>query len=606
MNSDEPALVPQWLQKGGPPGTSGGHNYSSTSQFASRDNKTRPKREAPITGGRPGSTAIRDNTFGRPEREVPRRDRALRDSWQSSSALGSSTSSSYRPAPAGRGSRAPPDRLPSDNSRGSLDNTRDSFAPSTSSSRAVFRTQSGPPLRDREDFGFGSGAGSYHDAPAFKPAAPRGVPLTGRGPLDKPPFDRDFPSLAGRSNVGKSWHTGNALPEQQWTRLADAPDGSALSPRSSNSRVAEPPEAPKPVASKLASAVLDVPASQIRMADTLQQGSTHTPTQMPSTSKARLEELVMRQSKQLIPVVASTSARDKGKSKGTALTGPKHATAVPGTASGAGSLVGRVKNGVEAAKRGDEPSAGPVMTGLGPSLRRLPSGDPKPGPGATGGASDGKPDGSSDAGDSLDGQTSGSVKQAGPKDLERQRTSFFQSLRRTSTKTVDSDKPAAPSSPSTPPAHTAPPMNPPVDPPTHISTTHASTLSNGVSSGLQQNQDSHVAEMTNGRDHDRRHSWDASDPRSKVSAEEEAFLRSLGWTEAGDDEDEGLTEEEIAAFKANTQHLCIKSFRPASQSFTGFSTFSPRPKAVDNSQNGVSRPSQLDGLSSSDSDSDFN
>ncbi len=46
------------------------------------------------------------------------------------------------------------------------------------------------------------------------------------------------------------------------------------------------------------------------------------------------------------------------------------------------------------------------MTGLGPSLRRLPSGDPKTGPGATGGASDGKPDGSSDAGDSLDGQTS--------------------------------------------------------------------------------------------------------------------------------------------------------------------------------------------------------
>ncbi|DBA85416.1 TPA: hypothetical protein ACH3X2_006094 [Trebouxia sp. C0005] len=464
MNSDEPALVPQWLQKGGPPGTSGGHNYSSTSQFASRDNKTRPKREAPITGGRPGSTAIRDNAFGRAEREAPRRDRALRDSWQSSSALGSSTSSSYRPAPAGRGTRAPPDRLASDSSRGSLDNTRDSFALSTSSSRAVFRTQSGPPLRDREDFGFGSGAGSYHDAPVFKPAAPRGVPLTGRGPVDKPPFDRDFPSLAGRSNVGKSWHTGNALPEQQWTRLADAPDGSALSPRLSNPRVAEPAEAPKPVAPKLASGAVDVPTSQPRMADTLQQGSTHTPSQTPSTSKARLEELVMRQSKQLIPVVASTSARDKGKSKGTALTGPKHAAAVPGTASGTGSLVGRVKNGIEAAKRGDEPSAGPVMTGLGPSLRRLPSGDPKPGPGATGGASDGKPDGSSDAGDSMDGQTSGSVKQSGSKDLERQRTSFFQSLRRTSTKTVDSDKPATPSSPSTPPAHTAPPMNPPIDP----------------------------------------------------------------------------------------------------------------------------------------------
>jgi len=71
----------------------------------------------------------------------------------------------------------------------------------------------------------------------------------------------------------------------------------------------------------------------------------------------------MRQSKQLIPVVASTSARDKGKSKGTALTGPKHAAAVPGTASGTGSLVGRVKNGVEAAKRGDEPSAGLSKSG---------------------------------------------------------------------------------------------------------------------------------------------------------------------------------------------------------------------------------------------------
>lgn len=66
----------------------------------------------------------------------------------------------------------------------------------------------------------------------------------------------------------------------------------------------------------------------------------------------------MRQSKQLIPVVASTSARDKNKGKGTALTGPKHAQAVPGTVAGAGALAGRVKNGVEAVKRGDEPPAG--------------------------------------------------------------------------------------------------------------------------------------------------------------------------------------------------------------------------------------------------------
>jgi len=39
----------------------------------------------------------------------------------------------------------------------------------------------------------------------------------------------------------------------------------------SNPRVAEPAEAPKPVASKLASGAVDVPVSQPRMADTLQQ-----------------------------------------------------------------------------------------------------------------------------------------------------------------------------------------------------------------------------------------------------------------------------------------------------------------------------------------------
>ena len=47
------------------------------------------------------------------------------------------------------------------------------------------------------------------------------------------------------------------------------------------------------------------------------------------------------------------------------------------------------------------------MTGLGPNLRRLPSGDPKPVPGTSAGGADGKPEGSSDAGDSVDGQTTG-------------------------------------------------------------------------------------------------------------------------------------------------------------------------------------------------------
>lgn len=90
----------------------------------------------------------------------------------------------------------------------------------------------------------------------------------------QPPFDRDFPSLAGRSNVGKSWHSGTALPEQQWTRLANAPDGSALSPRVSNPRVAEPPlvEPAKPFAPKQGAGPAELPAaSHTRMADTVQQ-----------------------------------------------------------------------------------------------------------------------------------------------------------------------------------------------------------------------------------------------------------------------------------------------------------------------------------------------
>lgn len=50
------------------------------------------------------------------------------------------------------------------------------------------------------------------------------------------------------------------------------------------------------------------------------------------------------------------------------------------------------------------------MTGLGPSLRRLPSGDPKATPQGSAGVTDGKPEGGSDAGDSVDGQPPGEMR----------------------------------------------------------------------------------------------------------------------------------------------------------------------------------------------------
>ena len=139
--------------------------------------------------------------------------------------------------------------------------------------------------------------------------------------------------------------------------------------------------------------------------------------------------------------------------------------------------------------------------------------------------------------------TAGSTKPPAAKDVERQRSSFFQSLRRTSIKTADSDKGAPPSSPSTPRGHAAPPPSPPLDPP--MQPLHSPVASEAVTDSPQPtNGISHGAGLTNGHDGngitngcERRHSWDASDPRLKVSAEEEAFLRSLGWTEAGDDED---------------------------------------------------------------------
>lgn len=97
------------------------------------------------------------------------------------------------------------------------------------------------------------------------------------------------------------------------------------------------------------------------------QAVSQTSTPAPSASKARLEELVMRQTKQLIPVVASASARDKAKGKGTAASGPKHnALAATGGVSGMGQGIGRSKAGLDTAKRGEDAPSGTHITTLWP------------------------------------------------------------------------------------------------------------------------------------------------------------------------------------------------------------------------------------------------
>lgn len=196
----------------------------------------------------------------------------------------------------------------------------------------------------------------------------------------------------------------------------------------------------------------------------------------------------------------------------------------------------------------------------------------------------------------------GTSKQPAAKDLEKQRTSFFQSLRRSSKTPQPTPSPAAtPTSPLTPSApsplaqQSLQPSSLAQDPPgsskqsaapvqnstasadtarqteaadtsQSVQSTSDRTQSTPSTSAAQQQQNGTVpdkldangltqqqrqlsqsgissakeSEVTNG--HRMGQTWDANDPQMKVSAEEEAFLRSLGWTEPGDDEDGKLQD----------------------------------------------------------------
>lgn len=179
----------------------------------------------------------------------------------------------------------------------------------------------------------------------------------------------------------------------------------------------------------------------------------------------------------------------------------------------------------------------------------------------------------------------GNAKQPAAKELERQRTSFFQSLKRPSKSlSQTTPAPATPTSPASPsaqqPQQPAPAQNavthekqsPPLStelpgpaPSSSDIVPGATATANGrentsdASSGASSSKGAAEGDMlesppqqlqtqsngtVNGKTSDavnghKSSSWDANDPQLKVSAEEEAFLRSLGWTEPGDDEDGG-------------------------------------------------------------------
>lgn len=188
--------------------------------------------------------------------------------------------------------------------------------------------------------------------------------------------------------------------------------------------------------------------------------------------------------------------------------------------------------------------------------------------------------------------SAGSFKQPAAKDVERQRSSFFQSLRRSSkTPTPNPNPVATPTSPPSPPtqqpiqtasgqdpasSHKQPagafnegitvadatrqsaapiagqslhsvqstPDRSASTSPEKASTPAASQQqadSSAEATGASQHHanggdgPAKASQLSNG--HKAGQVWDAKDPQLKVSAEEEAFLRSLGWTEPGDDED---------------------------------------------------------------------
>lgn len=81
------------------------------------------------------------------------------------------------------------------------------------------------------------------------------------------------------------------------------------------------------------------------------------PTQQSAAERARLEQLAMRQSKQLIPMLPASS-KDKAKGKHLPAGGSKGPVqAVP-------EGLGRTRS-LPSTKKGEEPPSGPVMMGLG-------------------------------------------------------------------------------------------------------------------------------------------------------------------------------------------------------------------------------------------------
>lgn len=379
----------------------------------------------------------------------------------------------------------------------------------------------------------------------------------------QPSFDREFPSLARQTYVPREAPTKqkdflSARTSAQWnSRLADAPAASpdpaprtasgALSPfRSTPAAPPAPLSSPSSSSSTPATSPpstthaeeADGSAHQPRMSDTLQQ----TQASATAVDRTRLEQLAVKQSHKLIPVLASKAkapgSKPQAATAAAVLSKPALLQRSTSLGHAATTTAAAARSAADLAK-GGAAAAATATSATAPSNGLL------------------------------------TLKLAAPSgDRAKSRSNFFESLRR-----------RAPSSDQSQQQDDAGDMSAAVSDLIGLHLVSLSTVDQqpddqqhdqsaqpAAAAGVEADSSSAdspapaaiavqpaaeadaPAAVLAPADDDDDDADDAGQDSAALlgpSAEEEAFLRSLGWTEASDDEEDcGLTEEEIAAFKA--------------------------------------------------------
>ncbi|BDA42614.1 hypothetical protein COCOBI_03-5070 [Coccomyxa sp. Obi] len=397
-------------------------------------------------------------------------------------------------------------------------------------------------------------------------------------------FDKEYSTLGPRPAPGREyWQSPVQEPAsgrsdtEQWTsRLADVvpPTAATVSPLL--------PATGTGAAAIAASA--SAPHTP-RMADAVQQGARESAA-ASAADVLRREQAAVRQSKQLVPIIAQSPGSSKAKPKAGMNGVPAQQSAKSMVHLNGGGL--SKKSSLEALGRA---GSQPLQEGNSSSLVDLASLADRPASAAAGrNVPAATPAGTAPSAISTTAAPRSPARLQGVA-RERNRNDFFDSLRRKSMPTSplapgssrgkadEADAsvehpmlgtPAQPVSPQS--AGSASREDDCADAGTGVKSTDASDPSpdkatSSAAEGTSQGQPESLGEndaLPNGSmiggSGSKGSAHINSSPASKLSipAEEEAFLRSLGWEESDDHNEGGLTEEEIAAFQAKARSVSFK------------------------------------------------